>query len=285
MVALARRARRARAARAARAASASSSRRCTGRIARNGTASTAFSRSSGTRAPSSIRARLRHRSAASTGRKEPTTSSAPRAPSVRDERRGDQRAEREPAHDHALEHAEDARGDRGRRRPLQQRHRRDVDERVPHADDAERDHGGEGHRDGADHHERRAPEDDPEREVAGEPSAPDERERDAGADDRADAARRLEQADARVADVEQVERGHDHEHAEGAGHEALCAVEADQEPQPRLGADRAHAGAEPFVIALGRRPRRAFRERARARRMRRSRRTSPRRGRTPRRSC
>jgi hypothetical protein len=114
---------------------------------------------------------------------------------------------------------------------------RDVDQRVADADDTEREHRDDGRRHCSDERERSAPEHDSECEVAGEPLAADEPQGDGGAEQRADAARRLEQPHAGVAQVEQVERGDDDQHAERACDQALRAVEADQQPQPRLRAD------------------------------------------------
>ena len=162
----------------------------------------------------------------------------------RDQRGGDQRAERKRSDDHALEAAEDPRRDVGWRGPLQERHRGDVDHRVGEADDPEgqrRDHGG---RDRADQEERKAPDDQPDRKVGGDAGATDERERDGGAEQRPDAAGGLQHADAGRAEAEQLQRDRDHEHPERSCNDTLDAVEPDQQAQPRLTSDRAEAGRE-----------------------------------------
>ena len=57
-------------------------------------------------------------------------------------------------------------------------------------------------------------------------------------DEPADADRRVEQADARLVELEQLERRHDDEDVERAGDERLGGVEADERPQRRLARDR-----------------------------------------------
>ena len=76
----------------------------------------------------------------------------------------------------------------------------------------------------------------------------DERERDDRADDRADAGRRLQEPDAGVAEVEQLERDDDDEHAVGARDERLRAVEPDHDAQARLAPHGAEAGGDPACV-------------------------------------
>ena len=70
------------------------------------------------------------------------------------------------------------------------------------------------------------------------------------ADDRADARRRLQEPDAGVTEAEQLERDDDDQDAVRAGHERLCAVEADHDAQARLGANGAEAGGDPARVLV-----------------------------------
>ena len=224
-----------------------------GRVERNGTWRTAAMRSSGTAAPASTTASLGQQSAVSTGSARPTVSSVAADPDHGDQRRRQQRAEAEGGNEHALEDAEHARDHLGWAGALHEGHRRHVDEGVSDADDRERDDRDPRVGKQAEQGERQAPEHEPGAEIAGQALPSDEREHHRRSDQGADAAHRLEQAEPGVAHVQQAERRRDEQHAEGAGDEALRAVEADQQPQARLGADGADARPHAAVLLPSRR--------------------------------
>ena len=266
-----------------------------GAAARRGTGTVAIaaSCSSGTTAPASIDASARRMTIESTGRIAPATASVQRASDEVEEQRRQHGADAETADGGRLDEAEHAAGDRRGGGPLDQRHRRDVDDAVADPEQAERDDRRPGARQRGERDERGAEAGEPEPEVGGCALAADERERDERADDGADARRRLQEADAGVAEVEELERDDDDQHAVGARHERLRAVEADHDAQARLAPDGAEAGGDPARAPRARAPAgvAAARPSGCARRTRRSRgrwRTRPRRrawGRRPRRAA
>ena len=179
-----------------------------------------------------------------------------------EQKRHDQGADGEPEHEDALERAEDAAEHLVRHGALQQRDARYVHERVPDPEDADEDDRAEDGRPDADQSEPGADQDEPQPEVRGEPPPADQGERDGDADDAADADRGVEEAEARVADVEQVERRDDDQHAQRAGDDRLAEVEEDDDAGVALSPERAEAGdgLPKRVAAL--RPGRAGRRRA-----------------------
>ena len=96
-----------------------------------------------------------------------------------------------------------------------------------------RDHGGRG---GADEQERHAPEEQPDREVGGDPRARRRARATTAAPSSAPTRRRPAAADAGRAEAEQLQRDRDDEDAERSRNDTLGAVEPDQQAQPRLGA-------------------------------------------------
>ena len=225
-------------------AAASASFRWIGSTSRNGTVAIAASCSSGTTAPASIELERpahderEHRQDRAGDGERPA-----RAGEVEEERR-EHRADAEPADRRRLDEAEDAARDGGGRRSLDQRHRRDVDDAVPDPEQRERDDRRPRPRQRREREQRRAEAREPEPEVRRRAPAPDERERDERADDRADAGRRLQEPDAGVAEVEQLERDDDDEHAVRAGDDRLRAVEPDHDAQARLASHGAEAGGD-----------------------------------------
>lgn len=127
-------------------------------------------------------------------------------------------------------------------RALQERERGHVHERGADAEQAEQEEGRHRLRPDAEERDRRAPDHHPQPEVAREPAAADERDRHERSEQAADADRRVEEADARLAEVEQVERHGDDEHAERTRDERLRGVEPDQQAQLRIGAYGPEAG-------------------------------------------
>ena len=159
-----------------------------------------------------------------------------------DQNRRQHRAEPDRADEDHLEHAEDATDHVRRRGPLEQRQPGDVDERVAEAEHAERDERNPGLRPDADRSQGRAPEQDPDPEVRGETLAADQRERRQRADDPADPGSRVQEADAGVSPLQQVERGDDDEHAERTGDHGLGAeYRAIDDAQPPFDRDRLEA--------------------------------------------
>ena len=152
-----------------------------------------------------------------------------------DEDRREQAAERDPERQDRLEAGEHAREDGLVRHPGQDREPADVDQRVADADQAEQHDRRRLLRDGADERERRAEQRDPDPEPGGEPAAPDQREGEERAEHAARADGRVQDADARVARVEQVDREDDGEHGQAPARERL------DDPEPRDQRQRAIA--------------------------------------------
>ena len=90
----------------------------------------------------------------------------------------------------------------------------------------------------SDRDQRRSPEHDPEPEIGGEPLAPDQREGGECPDDAADPHRGVQQADRRIASVQEVESGDDYKDAECAREERLRRVEADHDAKAAVVGDR-----------------------------------------------
>src|SRR5205814_8307694 len=96
-----------------------------------------------------------------------------------------------------------------------------------------------------------------EHEVGGKPSTCEQGKRDGGPEESSNSEPGIEQADARVAKVEQVERYHDDEHVEGAADEGLDRVEAHQGSQVGIAENRSEARACAVGDALTRGRRRS----------------------------
>ena len=160
-----------------------------------------------------------------------------RAEPVEQERRG-QRAEADGQQEQALHHAEDPRDHFVGGGALQKRHARDVDDRVADPDDPEQDERKDLIGPDREERNRHAPDEDPDPEVGGEPSPADECGRGERAQQAADADRGVEEADAGVPRVEQLQRYHDDQHVEHPVDEGLCGKEADEQAQPALPGDR-----------------------------------------------
>ena len=167
---------------------------------------------------------------------------AQRGPAEGDERGRQQRADREAGHREPLEHAEDAREHVGRRRPLQDRPARDVEQRTRgsgHGEQEERAADGRPH---GEHDERRAPDEHAEHERRQQPAAPDERDRHCDPGHAAGAEGGVQVARARAAEVEHRDREHDVEHVQRADRDVLPAEQADEHPRRRLARQDAEAG-------------------------------------------
>ena len=177
---------------------------------------------------------LRQSSPVMIGRKSPVASSVDADPEEGDQERRENRAQADRAGRRALDHAEDPRphtpsgacaaaASAPRHRPGCCRSRAPRactratigSPRAPMTD------------------ERHAPQKQADAEVGREPLAADERERDDSAEHPADAARRVEPADAAAPEREQLERGDDDEHAHRPGDNRLRGVEEHDHPQPR----------------------------------------------------
>ena len=168
--------------------------------------------------------------------------SAPLGPDERHEARSHERADPERRAQEALERSERATEHRVGDDALHDRQRVDVDDRVPDADHAERGDGDEGDRHASHENEREAEQRKPEREVARETAACREDEGDEPADQPTDSDGGVEEADAGLVEVEQLERRDDDEHVERSGDERLRPVQADERAQVRLPDDRPDAG-------------------------------------------
>ena len=143
-----------------------------------------------------------------------------------DDQRREQAADRHAEGEDRLEAGEHPREHGLVGEPREEREAADVDQRVADADEAEQDDrrrllGRE-----ADEGQRRAEQRDADAEPAPEPAAPDEREREQRAEHAAGADGRVEDADARVPRVEEVDRDDDGEHDQAAAREGL------DHPQP-----------------------------------------------------
>ena len=134
------------------------------------------------------------------------------------------------ADDRALHRAEDATHYSVGNRPLEDRVGVDVDDGVAEADQQ---HRRRGHSDGRpcrDREQRRRPEQYAYSEVEREAAALGKNESDEAADEASDSHHRVEVADSRATEVEQVERERDHEDERCSGNDRLGAVHADDEP-------------------------------------------------------
>ena len=177
-------------------------------------------------APASIDTSAPRITSESTGKIAPATASVQRAP-ARWRRSGvSTDADAEAADGRRLDEAEDAARDSGGGRPLDQRHRGDVDDAVADPEQAERDDRRPRLRQRCERDQRSAEAGEAEAEVGRGAPAADERERDDRADDRADAGRRLQEPDAGVAEVEQLERDDDDKHAVGTRDDASARCKA-----------------------------------------------------------
>ncbi len=139
---------------------------------------------------------------------------------VDDERR-EQAADRDPERQDRLEAREHARQDGLVRQPGQHREAADVDQRVADADQAEQDDRRRLLGNDADQRQRRAEQRDPDAEPAGESATPDQPEREDRAEHAAGADRRVQDTDARISRVQQVDRDDDGEHGQAAARERL----------------------------------------------------------------
>ncbi len=169
----------------------------------------------------------------------------PRAEPV-EQQRCHQRTEPDREQEEALEHTEDAREHVLWSRALHQGHSRDVDERVPDADEGEQDEDGRLVRPHRDERDRDSPDEDPDPEVRCEATPPDQRRRGQRADQASDADRRVEETDSRLPCVEQLERDDHDQDVQHPVDERLRTEEPDQQPQPTFAHNRPEAG-EQFV--------------------------------------
>ena len=144
----------------------------------------------------------------------------------------------------ALHDAEHAGENLVRDRALEKRQGGDVDDGVPDSDKAEEDESDRRIREDADQGNRKAPHDQSEPEIGGELLPSDERERGESPEEAADADRRVQEADARLTQVEQLERRDDDQDVERTRDQRLGPVEADDQPQVAIRRDRAEAGEE-----------------------------------------
>ena len=163
-----------------------------------------------------------------------------------DEQRAEDRADADGGDDEDLEDAEHA-GEDGVVDPaLDHREARDVEDGVPGADHGQAEERPEDVRPGGDERDRRAPEDESAGERARQPSPADEPQADEAARQRAGAEGGVEEADARVARVEQLEGCDDEEDVEHAPDERLGREQADHEARARFVRQRARAREDVF---------------------------------------
>ena len=166
-----------------------------------------------------------------------------------DVQRGDQHRrehgpEAERPHEHALHDAHHPREDLVRDRPLEQRHAGDVHDRHADARDAEQEERGGGGDHDANEGDRHAEHQQPETERRCEACATDERERSEASDEGTDADGRIEVADSRVAEVQELQCRDDDQHVQRSGDQGLASVQADEQPQERVVRDRPEPGEE-----------------------------------------
>ncbi len=195
----------------------------------------------GASASASSASSRRQKSAARSGQQSPGDDQRATDLEGRDENRREDRSEAERADEDALHDSEHARQHLVRNGSLEQRQPGDVDERDADADDGQEEQRHRRLGEQPDHQDRQAPEHEPDREVRAEAIATDERERAEAAEEPSDPDRRVEEPDARLAEVEQLEGRDDDQHVERAGDQRLRAVEPDDQPQARVAPDRGEA--------------------------------------------
>ena len=122
--------------------------------------------------------------------------------------------------------------------PLNERERRDVDERVPDAEKREQDEREHERLPDPEHDQRRAPEDDPDHECRTETLRTGEREREHSADDRPDSGGGVQVTDACVSEIERVDRDDDEKDLSRTRDERLSREESDENAQRRVVSDR-----------------------------------------------
>ena len=170
---------------------------------------------------------------------------ATRAEPVQEQRRSE-RAEPHGEEEQALHHAEDACDHLLRRGTLQQGHARDVDDRVADADDREQHEREHLVRPDRDERNRNAPDEDAEAEVRSEPTPADEGRRSDSAEQAADADGGIEEADARVPGVEELQRDHHDQDVQHPVDERLRGEQPHEQTQAPLPGDDAETGEQLF---------------------------------------
>ena len=180
-----------------------------------------------------------------------------------DDQRREQAAGRHAEREDRLEAREHARQDGLVGQPGEQREAADVDQRVADADHAEQDDRRRLLGNDADQGQRRAEQRDADAEPAGEPAAPDQPEREERAEHAAGADGRVQDADARIARVQELDRDDDGEHGQAAARERLHDPEPRDQREPAIGRDRREALEHLAAAAAGglRSRRRVVRER------------------------
>ena len=138
-----------------------------------------------------------------------------------DDQRREQAAGRDPEREDRLEAREHAREDGLVRQPGQQREAADVDQRVADADQAEQDDRRCQLGNDADQSQRRTEQRDADAEPAGESATSDQPERQDRAEHATCADGRIQDTDARISRVEEVDRNHHGEHGQAAARERL----------------------------------------------------------------
>ena len=158
-----------------------------------------------------------------------------------DEPRHRDRPERHPEGEGRLQRGEEPAHDRVGDQALEQGEPGHVHDRVGDPHDGQQREGDAGLRHEREQCERKPPERDARAEVAGEARATDQEGGHEGPEHRAEAERGREQADAGLAEVEQLDRDHHDEDAEAPADEGLREDEAAQDTQRALAADHDEA--------------------------------------------
>ncbi len=142
-----------------------------------------------------------------------------------DEDRAEDRADGCRQRDTDLEHAEDAAEQMLVHRALEQREARDVEQRVPDADEAEAHESPAGPRPGSDERDRRTPEYERDAEDAGQPAPSDEADGRQPAGQRSGAERGIQPPDSGLAHAEKLDRRDDEQYVQQSADHRLCVEE------------------------------------------------------------
>jgi hypothetical protein len=138
-----------------------------------------------------------------------------------DDQRREQATGRDPEREDRLERREHAREDGLVRQPGQHREAADVDQRVADADQTKQEERRCQFRNDADQGQRRTEQRDADAEPAGEPATSDQPERQDRAEHATCSNGGIQDTDARISRVEEVNRNHHGEHGQAAARERL----------------------------------------------------------------
>ena len=169
--------------------------------------------------------------ATANGAMRPIATSASANAEQLDDQRREQAAGRDPEREDRLEAREHAREDGLVRQPGQHREAADVDQRVADADHAEQDDRRCLLGNDADQRQRRTEQRDADAEPAGESATSDQPERQDRAEHATCSDGRIQDTDARISRVEEVDRNHHGEHGQAAARERLHHPEHCDQPE------------------------------------------------------